>query len=420
MRTSRTITNLILHLHPKKVPADVLKFNRTFGLGGISALLIVIQVITGLMLRFYYIPYPGEAYNSVLSIMYEVSFGSLIRNMHYWSAALLLVVVILHLFRTFYTEAFHKGRHNNWQIGIGLLILVIFSNFTGYLLPWDQLAYWAITVSTSMIAYFPFVGEWVAESIKGGPEISGSALINFYTLHTGLLPAAIVILMSYHFWKVRKAGGVVVPADVQKKYVPTIPNLVGREFVVALVSLAVIILLSIFFNAPLKEIANPAYSPNPAKAPWYFMGIQELIMHFHPLLAVYLIPIILLTGLVWIPYLNYTEDYSGKWFATKKGKKMVLNAAIIASFVVPLLVILDEYWNPFSALPALIGNGVIPFFIVAALIGIYYFLIKFKVKANKNEIVQAMFTLLAVSMIILTLIGVFFRGEGMKLMLYFG
>ncbi|HEY9115962.1 MAG TPA: cytochrome b N-terminal domain-containing protein [Bacteroidales bacterium] len=420
MRPSKTITNLILHLHPASIPTDVLKFNRTFGLGGIAALLLVIQVVTGLMLRFYYVPYPGEAYNSVLSIMYEVSFGSLIRNMHYWSAALMLVVVILHLFRTFYTEAFHGARHNNWLIGLGLLILVIFSNFTGYLLPWDQLAYWAITVSTSMIGYFPVVGEWIAESIKGGQEITGSALINFYTLHTGVFPAAIVILMSYHFWKVRKAGGVVVPADVQKKFVPTIPNLVQREFVVALVSLAVIILLSIFFNAPLKEIANPAFSPNPAKAPWYFMGIQELVMHFHPLLAVYVIPIILLTGLVWIPYFNYTEDYSGKWFATAKGKKLVVNAAFIALIVVPLLVIIDEYWNPFSELPALVGNGLIPFLIVAALFGFYYYILKIKIKANKNETVQAMFTLLAVSMIILTLIGVFFRGEGMRLMFYFG
>jgi quinol-cytochrome oxidoreductase complex cytochrome b subunit len=420
MRASRTISNLILHLHPVSIPSEALKFNRTFGLGGIAAFLMVIQVITGIMLRFYYVPFPGEAYKSVQSIMHEVSFGALIRNMHYWTATFLIVVVILHLFRTFYTEAFHGSRHNNWLIGIGLLILVVFSNFTGYLLPWDQLAYWAISVSTSMIGYFPILGESLAESIKGGKEINASALINFYTLHTGVFPATIVVLMTYHFWKVRKAGGVVVPADIPLKYVPSIPNLVSREFVVALVTLALIIFFSIFFNAPLKEIANPAFSPNPAKAPWYFMGIQELVLHFHPLLAVYIIPIILLIGLVWIPYFRFNENFSGKWFSTAKGKKLAVNAAIIALIFVPVLVIIDEYWNPFSELHVLIGNGLIPFFIISMLIGIYYYVLKFKIEVNKNETVMAIFTLLAVSMIILTLIGIFFRGEGMRLMLYLG
>jgi quinol-cytochrome oxidoreductase complex cytochrome b subunit len=420
MRSSRTITNLILHLHPKNVPAEVLKFNRTFGLGGIAALLIVIQVFTGLLLRFYYIPYPGEAYHSVLSIINEVSFGKLIRNMHYWSAALLLVVAILHLFRTFYTEAFHPPRHNNWLIGLGLLILIIFSNFTGYLLPWDQLAYWAITVSTSMLGYFPGIGAWLSETIKGGEEISSSALINFYTLHTGVFPAAIVILMAYHFWKVRKAGGVVLPSGNERKLVPTIPNLVSREFVVALVTLAFVILVSMLLNAPLKELANPAYSPNPAKAPWYFMGIQELIMHFHPFLAVYVIPFLLLLGLVWIPYFSYRENNSGIWFSSEKGKKLVIIASIISIISTILLVIIDEYWNPFSSLPPLIGNGLIPFLLVSVLVGIFYFFIKIKQKATTNEVVQAMFTLLAVSMIVLTIIGVFFRGEGMKLEFYWG
>ena len=323
-KRSLVFTNLILHLHPKNIPEATLKFTHTWGLGGMAAVLVVLQMFTGLLLRFQYEPFPASAYDSILYIQEEVLFGQMVRNIHHFSGIFMVLIVFLHLLRTFYTEAFHPPRHTNWLFGVALLFVVIFSNFTGYLLPWDQLAFWAITVSSSMLLYFPVGGEFLQHMLLGGPEVGSSTLITFYDFHTGILPLTLIILMVYHFWKVRKAGGVVIPRregepTPEKRLVPTIPHLVVRELVVALVLLALILMLSVFFDAPLLDRANPVFSPNPAKSPWYFAGIQELIMHFHPLFAVFIIPILMVAGLALIPYFRYDHDYSGICFSTRKG-----------------------------------------------------------------------------------------------------
>jgi len=151
----KTINNILLHLHPASIPEGAIQFNRTFGLGGMAALLIVIQFITGIMMRFYYEPLPGNAYDSIIHLQNNVLFGQFIRNIHHWSGMFVVPIVFLHLLRIFYTGAFQNKRKINWLIGLALLMLVIFSNFTGYLLPWDQLAYWAITVSTAILQYIP-------------------------------------------------------------------------------------------------------------------------------------------------------------------------------------------------------------------------------------------------------------------------
>ena len=199
------------------------------------------------------------------------------------------------MLRVFFTGAYRKPRHATWIFGIFLLILVVLSNFTGYLLPWDQLSYWAVTVCTSLLQYIPLIGNPLKEALLGGNEVGSVTLSNFFNLHTGIIPLLIIILMGYHFWRIRKAGGVIVP-ESSKDYpmVDTQPNLVSREFVVALVLLAFLLAISVFFDAPLRERANPAFSPNPAKAPWYFMGLQELLIHFHPFFAVVVFPVTIL------------------------------------------------------------------------------------------------------------------------------
>ena len=397
-------------------------------------------MFTGLLLRFQYEPFPGMAYDSVLYIQNEVFFGQMVRNIHHWSGMLLVIIVFMHLLRTFFTEAFHSPRHINWLLGVALLFTVIFSNFTGYLLPWDQLAYWAITVSTSMLQYFPVAGDQLMYFMRGGDEVGQATLLTFYNFHTGILPLTMILLMVYHFWKVRKAGGVVIPREDRSNqpvahhhleempkgqkgqagnYVPTIPHLIGRELVVALVLIAFIMLLSIILNAPLLEKANPAFSPNPAKAPWYFAGIQELIMHFHPLFAVFIIPFLLVAGLVFIPYSRYDSDNSGTWFSSSKGKKISVISAITAFIITPLAVVADEYLPGSGTLLAgiqpVISNGLIPFLVVGLAGFGYYYFIRKKFKASKNEMTQAIFVLLTVSFIVLTLIGIWFRGEGMAL-----
>ena len=316
----RSWYNLILHLHPRKVKPSTLDFTLTFGLGGMAALLIVIQVFTGLLLKFHYIPSPDGAYNSVLNINEGLLFGKLAHNIHHWSAILLLWITFLHMLRVFFTGAYRKPRHATWIFGILLLILVVLSNFTGYLLPWDQLSYWAVTVCTSLLQYIPLIGTPVKEALLGGNEVGSVTLSNFFNLHTGIIPMLMIMLMGFHFWRIRRAGGVIVPeAAKDEPMVDTQPNLVAREFVVALVLLAFALTLSVIFDAPLRERANPSFSPNPAKAPWYFMGLQELLIHFHPFFAVVVFPLTIIIGSFWLPYIKLNDNNQGIWFLSDKG-----------------------------------------------------------------------------------------------------
>ncbi|UCH65899.1 MAG: cytochrome b N-terminal domain-containing protein, partial [Ignavibacterium sp.] len=404
------------------IKEEAIAFNRTFGLGGMAALLIVIQFLTGIMLRFYYEPFPGLAYDSIVFLQNNVLFGRLIRNIHHWSGVFLVIITFLHLLRTFLTGAYQSPRQVNWIIGLLLLALVIFSNFTGYLLPWDQLAYWAITVSTSILSYIPLIGNSLREFIIAGNEVNADTLLIFYNLHSSVLPILILLLMAYHFWRVRKAGGVKVPNNSdEKKIVPTYPNLVYKEGVVALVLIAVILVFAVFANAPLLELANPNYSLNPTKAPWYFAGIQELLMHFHPFFAGFFIPLIAVVLISYLPFLKYNDEASGKWFHSDKGKKSAIVSSIFALIVTITLVILSEYLINFEmllpSLPAFISNGLIPFAILVLIVWLFYKVIKKKYNLSLTESVQAIFILIITSFIILTLTGIFFRGVDMALTL---
>jgi quinol-cytochrome oxidoreductase complex cytochrome b subunit len=418
----RGITNIFLHLHPPTIKEEAIAFNRTFGLGGMAALLIVIQFLTGIMLRFYYEPFPGLAYDSIILLQNNVLFGRLIRNIHHWSGVFLLIITFLHLLRTFLTGAYQSPRQVNWIVGLLLLALVIFSNFTGYLLPWDQLAYWAITVSTSILSYIPLIGNSLREIIIAGTEVNADTLLIFYNLHSSVLPILILLLMAYHFWRVRKAGGVKVHNNSEEnKIVPTYPNLVYKEGVVALVLISVILVFAVFANAPLLDVANPNYSLNPTKAPWYFAGIQELLMHFHPFFAGFFIPLCAVVLISYLPFLKYNEQASGKWFHSDKGKSSAKISALFALVITIVLVLLSEYLINFEmllpSLSAFISNGIIPFTILVLFIWSFYKVIKKKYKLSLTESVQAIFILIITSFIILTLIGIFFRGVDMALTL---
>lgn len=418
--------SLILHLHPTLVPEKALKLSVTWGLGGMAALLFVIQALTGILLRFVYQPVPGKAYESIIYLKENILFGDLVRNIHHWSGTILVLIVFLHLLRVYFTGGYHDRRQFNWVLGIFLLLFVVFSNFTGYLLPWDQLAYWAITVSTSMLSYIPLIGDSVVEMVRGGAEVGESTLLIFYNFHTGILPLLIVVVMGFHFWRVRKAGGVVFQLnedETENKLVTTLPNLLFREFVVALILIAVILLLSIFISAPLLEKANPSFSPNPAKAPWYFEGIQELMLHFHPLFAAIIIPLLVITVLILIPYFKYDSKPTGKWFLTEKGKLTSKFSATIGLIITPSLILIDEYYMDVStqleSIPPVILNGLVPFLIILGILVLYYRFIQKRFLSDKTETIQSLFVLLLTIFIILTLTSVIFRGEGMALALPF-
>jgi quinol-cytochrome oxidoreductase complex cytochrome b subunit len=426
----KAANSLILHLHPARVPAQAIRFTYTWGLGGISALLIVMLALTGLLLMFRYDARIDYAYISIQQMESEIVFGSLIRALHHWSANLLVITTFLHLVRVYFTGSYKLGRKANWIIGLVLFFLALVANFTGYLLPWDQLAYWAITVSTSLMAYIPLIGVSLRTFMLGGPQVGQATLSNFYALHVVFVPAMILILMSYHFWKVRKNGGISQPINNSgepAERVSTIPHLVNVEYAAALVVIAAVLLWSMANPAPLGPIANPYSSPNPAKAAWYFLGLQELLLHMHPLAALSLIGI-LCAALVAAPMLDKDDRDIGIYFRSPVGRRAAVLGALIGFNLTPLMVLLDEYvldipgWLP--GLPAFIGVGLIPcFFTLGVFAAIYFFFRQIQLhdqhKANHSEALLGVFTFAVTALLILTIVGIFFRGANMALGLPF-
>jgi quinol-cytochrome oxidoreductase complex cytochrome b subunit len=419
------VNTFVLHFRPIRLPKKALTYTHTFGLGGSSLILVLLLVGTGVLLMFAYEPAPGDAYASIVALQQDVLFGKFVRSVHHWSANFLIVVVLLHLLRTYLTGAYFQARQFNWIIGLALLACVLASNFTGYLLPWDQLSYWAITVSTGMLEYTPIFGGWLEELVLGGPEIGQATLINFYTLHTTLIPVTIFVLMAFHFWRVRKAGGVVVPRSPNEEpanrpeKVLAFPNLFLREFVAALVLIAFVLLFSALFTASLGEVANPGMSPNPAKPPWYFVGFQELLLHFDPTVAVLVLPLAGVISTVAIPYLDYEHDTSGVPLASGAGRRFALVAAPVTVVVTALLVVMDEYWIDVASwlwwLPNIVSNGLVPVSIL--LVGLWYTdrWLHRRLCATKVERVQTLFIITVVAFATLTVIGIWFRGPGMAL-----
>ncbi len=416
--------SFLLHFRPRTVPERTLRFSLTWGLGGTAAVLVFLLLGTGLMLKFVYAPFPDRAYDSILYLNSSVPFGLLIRNIHWWSANGLVLVAFLHLLRVFYTGAFVAPRQLNWIIGLLLFAIIIFFNFTGYLLPWDQIAYWAITISTSMLDYLPGMGAVIKEWVLGGAEAGPKTLANFYALHTAILPALLLFALPFHFWRIRKANGLIIPrspaedSNIRGEIVETMPHLITREAAMALVVLAFILVIAMLYNAPLSEQANPGLSPNPTKAPWYFMGIQELLMHFHPVFAILVIPLALLIGLLSIPYIKYDCETSGIWFGSRKGRKMVLITVVIATVMTVCGVLLDEFVIParLAGPPDMVSSGLLPFTVMLVSCTGFYLLMKKGFKASNNEAIQALFTLLMTAFVVLTVIGIWFRGTGMQLM----
>lgn len=203
-------SNVFLHVHPVKIKRKSLKWSYSFGLGIISAILFAILAFTGLLLMVYYVPSVETAYDTMKEIQFSVPLGQFTRNMHRWAAHGMVLAVILHMIRVFYTGAYLPPREFNWVIGVILLVLTLGASFTGYLLPWDQLSYWAITVGTNIAGYAPGAGELMREFLLGGREIGQSTLIRFYTLHIAFLPMLITLLVSVHIWRVRKDGGLAI------------------------------------------------------------------------------------------------------------------------------------------------------------------------------------------------------------------
>jgi hypothetical protein len=302
--------------------------------------------------------------------------------------------------------------------------MVLVFNFTGYLLPWDQLAYWAITVSTSLIDYVPLAGPEISRFVLAGSQVGQGALSNFYALHVAVLPVLMATALAYHFWKVRKDGGISQPLSTENEAgrLATIPHLVQREFAAAVGIFTAVVLWAMLVPAPLGELANPAQSPNPAKAAWYFAGLQELLLHMHPLAALALVGIVL-AGLTLLPRWDRQAHDIGIYFRSAKGRRSALVGAILAADLVPALVILDEFWLDLPAVlpgwPSLLTGGLVPLLLTLIGLAAIYAGIRLVLKANRGEGLLGLSVFLIISLVVLTIIGVYFRGPNMALVLPF-
>lgn len=420
-RMRQVLNSLILHIHPTRVPASALRFTYTWGLGGISAVLCLLLICTGILLMFRYEPTVARAYVSIQRLETSVPFGSLCRALHHWSANLLVVSVFLHLLRVFLTGGYKKGRGQNWVIGLGLLFIVLAFNFTGYLLPWDQLAYWAVTVSTSIMRYIPLLGDALSETLLQGHEVGQGALSNFYALHVAVLPALLLILLTYHFWRIRKDGGISQPERAEEtpvKKVTTVPHLVQREVAVGITTVTIVVLWAMLIPAPLGDVANPQHPPNPAKAAWYFGALQELLLHMDTLAALIFLALIA-AGVILLPWWDRADADIGIYFRSIKGRKAAVIGSSLGLLLIPLLIVADEFWidwmQIFPGGSPLIVNGFVPLTLVLLLLGCIYGSIRWGLRALHSEALVGLFGFIISAVVVMTVVCALFRGPNMAL-----
>ncbi len=421
--------NFFLHIHATRVHIHSMKPTYTFGLGMILGFLFLIMVFTGLILMIYYTPSVEAAYRSVKNIVYVVPGGRIIRNMHRWASQGMVIVVFLHLLRVFYTGSYLGNRSLNWVIGVFMLILVLLSNFSGYLLPWDQLAYWAVTIGSNIaasareltdllgITSFFDPGGFLKKMLIGGESVGQPALSRFFALHVILLPLSMMVLMAIHFWRIRKDGGLSRPVSYHKdkgtenKWLAW-PVLMWTELSILLGVVAVVLLVAIFADAPLLEQANPAHPDNPAKSPWYFLGIQELVS-YSAFAGGLLVPVLYLVFLFSIPYKDREDGYVGEWFSGKTGLKLVLwSAAGSFSAVVVQLFVMIRFGGLKDWIP-----GISQWFVMLinpATITTMLFITAAEVVRRRYKSTRmgalVLFTCSFVALVIFTVVGIWFRG----------
>lgn len=257
---------------------------RTYYLGGITLFFFMVQVITGILLTLYYQPTPDTAYNSILFIMNEVNFGWLIRSVHAWGANLMILFCVLHLVRIFFQGVYKAPREITWGVGFILLVITLGFGFTGYLLPWDQRAFWATVVGSEIAGAVPLIGEYALTFLRGGSEITARTLSRFYGMHVLVLPVSLFALLAIHLTFVHQQGladptGEIEPAELEpgekKKLLPFFPNYMLDEFIAWYVMLAILVILASLYPAGLEEPANPLHTPEHTKPEWYFLFLYQ-------------------------------------------------------------------------------------------------------------------------------------------------
>jgi ubiquinol-cytochrome c reductase cytochrome b subunit len=275
--------------------------------GSLAIFLFLTQAFTGALLAFNYAPTPGDAYNSLRYILTEVTGGRLIRGLHHWGASMMIVVVVLHMTQVFLYGAYKKPREATWMVGVVLLLVTLAYGLTGYLLPWDNRAYWGTVVTTQIAAHAPFAGPYLSRLLGGEAAVGVVTFARFYGMHVLLLPPATLLLIALHVYLVRKHGVAPVPGDQALPRRQFYPVQVFKDTVAIFVAFAILFTLALVARVPLEQLADPtdtSYTPRPE---WYFLFLFQILKMFTGPLefaGAVLLPTLAVLALILVPFID--------------------------------------------------------------------------------------------------------------------
>jgi quinol-cytochrome oxidoreductase complex cytochrome b subunit/mono/diheme cytochrome c family protein len=331
--------NFFHHLHPPKIPAAQARFGFTLAAGGLSVFFCLVLLVTGALEMYYYIPASSTAGASIQTITNLVPYGSLVRNLHYWSAQMLVVVAMIHLVRVILTGAYAPPRRFNYLLGLMLLVVVLLLDFTGYVLRWDEGIRWALVVGTNLLKTIPTAGEGLYRFIIGGAEVGPASLTRFYAWHIYGLTLVAAAIAAWHFFRVRRDGGISSPAAMRGEPPARIPRseLVKKEVAAMLLAGAALLLLALLLPAPLDQpISDQGLLSGDSRAPWFFLWIQQTLQLGDPFLWGVILPLGAVIVLGALPYLlpNAKPEEQGRWFPAGNRAGQILGMAVIGLILV--------------------------------------------------------------------------------------
>jgi quinol-cytochrome oxidoreductase complex cytochrome b subunit len=338
----------VYHLHPPRIPLAQARFWYTLGTGGLAVFLCLVLLLTGLLEMFYYIPSPGQAAISVSIIKTLVPFGNLVRNLHFWSAQFLVIVMSLHLLRVVLTGAYAPPRRFNYLLGLGLLVLILLLDFTGYVLRWDEGVHWALVVGTNLLKTIPLIGDGLYRFVMGGAGPGPATLIRFYAWHIFGLTLAVVILVIWHAFRVRRDGGIAsAPQDLsQNPQWITRFELVRREVLAMVIGIILLLVVSLAIPAPANPpIANFSRMSGSSQAPWFFLWVQQLLKWGDPFWLGIMLPVAVVALLGLFPYVlpNADKNELGRWLP--RGNR----AAQVLTVLLYLIILALTFLGAFSS-----------------------------------------------------------------------
>lgn len=359
-----TRPSFVLHLHPPSIPALQSRLRYTLGAGGLAVFLCLILLVTGLLEMYYYIPSVERAAATVQEIAFLVPFGGLVRNLHFWSAQALAIVAAIHLLRVVLTGAYAKPRRFNYLLGLGLFVIVLLLDFTGYVLRWDEGIRWALIASTNLLGTVPKIGEGLVRFVSGNLEPGPAMLIRFYAWHIFGLASLGGILLVWHLFRVRRDGGIAAPSartakspdfaqsletlDSAEDSAPrsriSRRELLRREIIAMLIAGGILLLVATFLPAPIEQpMSSTLVSLAESRAPWFFLWVQELLKLGDPFLWGIAVPVIVLALLALIPYIfpRIVESELGRWFP-RSGRAAQLFVIILVVGIITLTILATQ------------------------------------------------------------------------------